>query len=230
MGKGTGWIWRTLNLLTLSKQELEAYIREQAEANPWLDVVPLAPEVAEDLIVAERGEGFEVTFHPGVRVRLRSPMGEARDREQRQRWEAARGLVHALAWRAEVLLSIARAIVEQQADFLSGHCDWPRRLRLRSLAQRVNLHESTVGRATRNKIILTPRGRFSLRFLVNPRTHAETLVEAIRAILAAEDPQAPLSDAEIARRLADAGWTVARRTVSKYRRSAGLPAKRRRRT
>jgi len=78
-------------------------------------------------------------------------------------------------------------------------------------------------------MVLTPRGRFSLRFLVNDRTNAEVITEALRAIIVAEDPKAPLSDAEIARRLSEDGLTIARRTVAKYREAIGLPEGRSRR-
>jgi len=121
-------------------------------------------------------------------------------------------------------------VVDEQGDYLSRRCDLPRRLQLRELARRLNLHETTVGRATQNKTVLTPRGRFSLRFLVNDRTNAEVITEALRAIIVAEDPKAPLSDAEIARRLSEDGLTIARRTVAKYREAFGLPEGRKRRT
>lgn len=236
----TAWMRRSLNMLSLSKQQLEELVREQARNNPWLELAPPATQAADDLVAtatdglpaacllsdrqaAARAGGFVVVPCPDVQVRLRPSVGEATTNgEQRQRWEAARALVRALEWREEVLLSVAQAVVEAQADFLSGRCDLPRRLRLCELARRLHLHQSTVGRVTRNKTILTSRGRLKLRSLVNDRTNAEALIDAIRAIIAAVGPRARLSDAEITQRLAEAGLTVARRTVSKHRRNASL--------
>jgi RNA polymerase sigma-54 factor len=232
MAKMTGWVRQTLHMLTLSTQELGEYVQELAASNPWIEALPAAAGAGEDVVVTGETDGLAVSLGTGGRPQMRVRWGGGAvrpDAAGRKLREEARGLAHALEWREEVLLAAAKEVVQQQADFLTGRCDLPRRLCLRDLAQRLNLHESTVSRVTRNKAVLTPRGRFSLRFLVNDRTHAEVVTEAIRAIVAAEDPQEPWSDPEIAERLADAGLTVARRTVSKYRQTVGLPEGRRRR-
>lgn len=231
----TGWMRRTLDMLTLSGAQVEELVREQAGSNPWLEIAMPATGAAEDLVVTASGGrlGRAGGVCRGVRSRGSGAATAGWGRganagEQRRGWEAARALVRALAWREEVLLAVAQAVVEAQAEFLSGRRDLPRRLRLCELARQVHLHESTVGRVTRNKTVCTPRGRLSLRFLVNDRTHAQVLTDAIRAIITAASPGARLSDAEIARRLTAAGLTVARRTVSKHRRNVTRAEARRR--
>lgn len=231
MEKMTGWLRETLHLLTLSKAQLEECVVEKSNDNPWLEVSMLATGDGEDIIVAETSNGFTARLGAGVVARVRTSIGPvSSDGTGEKLREAARGLARAVEWREKVLLSVAQAVIDEQVDFLSRRCDLPRRLQLRELARRLNLHETTVGRATQNKMVLTPRGRFSLRFLVNDRTNAEVITEALRAIIASEDPKAPLSDAEMAQRLSDDGLTIARRTVAKYREAIGLPEARRRRT
>jgi len=230
MEKMTGWLRETLHLLTLSQAQLEEWVDERLNANPWLEVSLPATGDGEDIIVSETSNGFTARVGAGFVARVRPSIGPVRSEGTNEKLpEAARGLARALEWREKVLLSVAQAVVDEQVDFLSRRCDLPRRLRLRELARRLNLHEITVGRATQNKMVLTPRGRFSLRFLVNDRTNAEATTEALRVIIASEDPKAPLSDAEIARRLSEDGLTIARRTVAKYREAIGLPEGRSRR-
>ena len=230
MEKMTGWLRETLHLLTLSQAQLEEWVDERLNANPWLEVSLPATGDGEDIVVSETSSGFTARLGAGVIARVRPSIGPVRSEGTSEKLrEAARRLARALEWRGKVLLSVAQAVVDEQVDFLSRRCDLPRRLQLRELARRLSLHETTVGRATQNKMVLTPRGRFSLRFLVNDRTNAEVITEALRAIIVAEDPKAPLSDAEIARRLSEDGLTIARRTVAKYREAIGLPEGRSRR-
>ena len=231
MEKMTGWLRETLHLLTLSQAQLEEWVDERLNANPWLEVSLPATGDGEDIVVSETSSGFTARLGAGVVARVRPSIGPVRSEGTSEKLrEAARRLARALEWRGKVLLSVAQAVVDEQGDYLSRRCDLPRRLQLRELARRLNLHETTVGRATQNKTVLTPRGRFSLRFLVNDRTNAEATTEALRVIIASEDPKAPLSDAKIARRLSEDGMTVARRTVAKYREAFGLPEGRKRRT
>ncbi|MCE5420925.1 MAG: RNA polymerase factor sigma-54, partial [Acidithiobacillus sp.] len=95
----------------------------------------------------------------------------------------------------------------------------------------VEMHESTVSRVTNQKYMITPRGLFEFKYFfsshVNTDSGGAASATAIRALIAkfvqAEDPQHPLSDAEIAKILADQGVQIARRTVAKYREAANIP-------
>ena len=110
-------------------------------------------------------------------------------------------------------------------------------LALRDIAHEVGVHESTVCRVTNNKYMATPAGMVELKhFFSRPMPMsggAECSPIAIRGlveeIIAAESPASPLSDVDIARRLARQGLTVARRTVTKYRQMLRIPPVDRRR-
>jgi len=111
-------------------------------------------------------------------------------------------------------------------------------LGLREIAEEVGLHESTVSRVTNNKYMSTPVGVFELKYFFSrampTATGGACSATAIRGVIQTmidqEKPHEPLSDAEIARRLARQGLTVARRTVTKYRQAMRIaPVERRRR-
>jgi len=96
---------------------------------------------------------------------------------------------------------------------------------LHDIAEVVGMHESTISRVTTQKYMHTPQGIFELKYFFS--SHVSTAeggmcsATAIRALIkklvAAENPQKPLSDSQIADLLAQQGINVARRTVAKYR-------------
>ncbi|MCK5723893.1 MAG: RNA polymerase factor sigma-54, partial [Gammaproteobacteria bacterium] len=102
---------------------------------------------------------------------------------------------------------------------------------LRSIAEAIDMHESTISRVTTRKYMHTPRGIFELKYFfsshVSTASGGECSATAIRALIkklvAAEAPKKPLSDNKIAIILEDQGINVARRTVAKYRESLAIP-------
>ena len=91
------------------------------------------------------------------------------------------------------------------------------------------MHESTISRVTTGKYMHTPRGMFEFRYFfsshVSGADGADVSSVAIRArirkLVADEEPDKPLSDAQLAEILAEEGVKVARRTVAKYREALG---------
>ena len=105
-----------------------------------------------------------------------------------------------------------------------------RPLVLRSIAEAIDMHESTISRVTTRKYMHTPRGIFELKFFfsshVSTEAGGECSATAIRAIIkklvAAENPSKPLSDNKMASVLAEQGINVARRTIAKYREALSI--------
>lgn len=154
----------------------------------------------------------------------------------KRKYESARRLIFAIEQRRLTLLRIADMVAQMQRDFLENGPEYMRPLRMRDVADRLGIHISTVSRAIAGKWVQTPRGIYPLRFFFtgSVRRHdgtegaVRTIRERIRQIIANEDPRNPLSDEEIARRLSQEGFSVARRTVAKYRQQMGVPASRQR--
>jgi RNA polymerase sigma-54 factor len=133
--------------------------------------------------------------------------------------------------RNETLLKVASKIVEHQKSFLEVGEIGMKPLVLADIAGEVDLHESTVSRATTRKYMHTPRGTFELKYFFSSRVSgdegddiASTAIKAaIRQLIADEDVRKPLSDAKLCTHLKDQGMTVARRTIAKYREQLSIP-------
>ena len=144
--------------------------------------------------------------------------------------EQARWMVGGVSQRASTILDVARAIVARQKMFLEHGPLAMKPLGLREIAEEVGVHPSTVSRTVHNKYMATPAGVFELQhFFSRGLNHAAggasapvALQGLIRELIAVEKPVAPLSDAALARQLAQQGFRIARRTVTKYRQSMNI--------
>jgi RNA polymerase sigma-54 factor len=197
--------------------------------------------IVPDVIVRKEKKRWLVSINAAIYPRIRvnqqyaDCFRQARDGESTllaQHLQEARWLVRNLEQRFLTIQRVAEAVVARQKNFFEYGDLAMRPLTLREIADELNLHESTVSRATSHKYMATPRGvvafkRFFSRQLATT-SGGSCSATAIRALLrefiAAEDRRNPLSDVQLTELLADRGVKVARRTVTKYRRSMQLPA------
>jgi RNA polymerase sigma-54 factor len=149
----------------------------------------------------------------------------------RTQLQEAKWLIRSLEIRNETLLKVAVNIVERQTDFFEHGEEYMRPMVLKDIAEAIDMHESTVSRVTTNKYMHTPRGIFEFRYFFSSHVagddgeQSSIAVRAkIRKLIAAEQPEKPLSDNQIARMLSDDGVQVARRTVAKYREAMRIPS------
>jgi len=142
-------------------------------------------------------------------------------------------LVRALDQRARTILKVANEIVRQQDAFFARGVEQLRPLNLKTVAEAIGMHESTVSRVTANKYIATSRGIFELKYFFTSaiagahggEAHsAEAVRHRIRQLIDAEDASDILSDDTIMEKLREAGIDIARRTVAKYRESMRIPS------
>lgn len=149
--------------------------------------------------------------------------------------QTANWLTKSLEQRARTILNVASEIVRRQDGFFVGGVAGLKPLNLKTVADAIGVHESTVSRATSNKFIQTPRGLFEMKyFFTTPiasltngaeQAHsAESVRFKIKQMIDAEDPADVLSDDVIVARLRQADIVVARRTVAKYRDSLRIPS------
>ncbi|WEJ35558.1 RNA polymerase factor sigma-54 [Sinorhizobium prairiense] len=147
--------------------------------------------------------------------------------------ENASWLVRSLDQRAKTILKVATEIVRQQDVFLEHGIAHLRPLNLKTVADAIDMHESTVSRVTSNKYMLTPRGVFELKYFFTVAIastqggdahSAEAVRHRIKAIIAAESSDEVLSDDEIVAQLKETGISIARRTVTKYREAMNIPS------
>ena len=147
--------------------------------------------------------------------------------------QSAHWLTKSLEQRARTILNVASEIVRRQDAFLIEGVAGLRPLNLKTVADAIGVHESTVSRATSNKYMATPRGLFEMKYFFTAslpsgghgEAHsAEAVRFKIRQMIEAEDPRKVLSDDDIVDRLRAADIVVARRTVAKYRDNLKIPS------
>lgn len=157
----------------------------------------------------------------------------AAERYIRSRRDAAAEFIALAGQRAQTLSTLARAIVDlQRRYFITADPKDIRPMVLRDLSERTGLSVSTISRALSGKYIQTPHGVVAVKSLFNEASAARgdtaspAVLEALAAIIAAEDKHNPLPDEQLAALLAEQGYPLARRTVAKYRERLGLPTAR----
>jgi RNA polymerase sigma-54 factor len=147
--------------------------------------------------------------------------------------QTANWLTKSLEQRARTILKVSSEIVRQQDRFLAHGVECLRPLDLKTVAEAVGMHESTVSRVTSNKYMSTPRGLFELKYFFTApiaahdggAAHsAESVRFQIRQMIEQERPSQILSDDAIVVRLKEANIDIARRTVAKYRESLKIPS------
>ncbi|HEX8224088.1 MAG TPA: RNA polymerase factor sigma-54 [Allosphingosinicella sp.] len=197
--------------------------------------------VVPDVFVARRGFGWAVELNSATLPRLLvnrryyAELTGGADRRSKA-WlseclASANWLIKALDQRARTIVKVATEIVKQQDGFFRHGVAQLRPLTLRQVAEAIAMHESTVSRVTSNKYLSCDRGLYELKYFFTSgiqssdggdAVSAEAVKSHIKALIAAEDPRAVLSDDQLVELLRAKGFDIARRTVAKYREAIGL--------
>ncbi len=147
---------------------------------------------------------------------------------------SAKWLIRSIEQRRRTLSRVTAYIMHVQRDFLDKGQEHLKPLTLQQVADALDVHESTVSRVVTGKYVQTPRGVFELRYFFGGGLQTasgedlsvKVAKERIRRMIEEENPDAPVTDEQIADRLRQTGLRIARRTVGKYRDQMGiLPAK-----
>ncbi|WP_323018863.1 RNA polymerase factor sigma-54 [Castellaniella sp.] len=193
--------------------------------------------VAPDVLFYRSGDAWRASLNPALEPRLRvdadlvARLESASAPALREQMTQARQLIQQLGQRRQTILRVAEFMTVHQRLFLDQGAAALRPLALREVAQALELHESTISRATRLKYAQTPWGVIELKqFFGNSvqtasgeDTSSRAIQAVMRTLLDAESADRPLSDMRLAQLLADQGTVIARRTVAKYREAMGVP-------
>ena len=197
--------------------------------------------VVPDVLVTPSADGWDIRLNEASLPRLvvnreyyLELKGGARDKAS-QSWlneqlGEADWLIRALDQRQKTILKTSAEIVKRQERFFREGVTAMRPLTLREVAEKIEMHESTVSRVTSNKYLSCPRGTFELKYFFSSGVaaadgegaSAEAIKARIRALCDAEDPKKVLSDEALAGLLKQEGYDLARRTVAKYREAIGI--------
>ncbi len=147
--------------------------------------------------------------------------------------QSANWLTRSLEQRSKTILKVASEIVRQQDGFFAYGVAHLRPLNLKTIADAIGMHESTVSRVTSNKAIGTARGTFEMKYFftaaiagaAGSASHSsESVRHRIRQMVEAETSDGVLSDDALVKKLRSEGVDIARRTVAKYRDSLRIPS------
>ena len=211
--------------------------------------LPFVPPVKPDVYVDQQADGSwkvrledvdlpSLRISPTYRRMLQSNETEPQTRDYiKRKINSAQWLIEAIEQRRSTLLKTAQAIVDHQTRFFTDGPETIEPLKMQQIADRIGMHVTTVSRAVDDKWLQTPRGLFPLRrFFVGGTVSAdggEVAWDAVRMklqeIVQEEPKEKPYSDDELVDELAKQGITVARRTVTKYRKAMNIPSSRQRR-
>jgi RNA polymerase sigma-54 factor len=130
-----------------------------------------------------------------------------------------------------------QAIVKQQQGFFRFGPQHLKPMILADIAEEINMDISTISRVTNGKFVQTDWGVFELKYFFSEKMEADSgeeistkvLKAKLKAIVDNEDKRSPLSDQALVEKLKQEGFTLARRTVQKYREQMRIPVKRLRR-
>jgi len=210
---------------------------------------PFVPTVKPDVHVEQQADGTwkvrledvdlpNLRISPVYREMLLSPATPPATRDYiKRKINAAQWLIESIEQRRSTLLKTSQAIVDHQTRFLAEGPEAIEPLKMQQIADRIGMHVTTVSRAVDDKWLQTPRGLVPLRrFFVGGTVSAdgdEVAWDRVRIklqeIIQAEPKDAPYSDDDLVLELAKHGITVARRTVTKYRKAMDIPSSRQRR-
>lgn len=171
-----------------------------------------------------------------VKMLQENPTQETRD-WIKKKVESARWLIESIEQRYSTVKKVAQQIIDHQTEFLEKGPEHIAPLKMQQIADRVGVHVTTVSRAVDEKWIQTPRGLFPLKRFFGGGTQTasgeevawDTIRIKLQELIDEENKAKPLSDDALVEALAKQGLTLARRTITKYRKQMGIPSSRQRR-
>lgn len=153
----------------------------------------------------------------------------------KQKIDSAKWFIDAIKQRQHTLLLTMNAIMEYQYQFFkTGDKAELKPMILKDIAEMINMDISTVSRVANSKYVQTEFGTFILKFFFSEgivkdsgeEVSTREVKRILEEITQKENKKKPYSDEKLTKLLADAGYTVARRTVAKYREQLGIPVAR----
>ncbi len=199
--------------------------------------------ITPDIIVTKVEGDYEIIFNDNStpKLKINSKYRQLLATEQKHsgvvkflnsRLDSALWLIKSIEQRRITLQNIMETLIEFQRPFLDHGVSNLRPLTLKEVADEIDVHESTVSRATANKYVQTPQGIYPLRFFFSSKLEkgqnecnsSTSIKHKIKELVDQEHKQQPLSDQAIVDSLRDIDIDISRRTVAKYRKECNIPS------
>jgi len=201
--------------------------------------------VIPDIIIAEDGEDWIINTNdnsfPELRIsqaynhQLQNKNLDSKTRNfLRSKMDSAQWFMEAINQRRNTLINVMGTIISFQPEWFAGDMDFLRPLKLKDIAEKLEIDVSTVSRSTRGKYVDTPYGVFELKYFLSESITLEggknvatfNVKRCLEKIIWGEDKDNPFNDDTLVSKLADQNYKLARRTVAKYRDQLGYPVAR----
>ncbi len=202
--------------------------RSLSDANEEVKyITPDAEIVYEDgefRVVLNEETGPRLNINNFYKQMMRSNKDSKATEFLNDRFNRAMWVIQSIEQRRRTIKKVLESIVKFQKEFLLEGEKFLKPMNMKKVAEDIDMHESTVSRATTGKYVQTPQGLFELKYFfttgllgINGDVSAISIKSSIKDLIANEDPKKPLSDQKISDILKENGVRVSRRTVAKYR-------------
>jgi RNA polymerase sigma-54 factor len=241
-------IAKALKVSPLQVQKIAEFIETLDPKPGRIFSSELAQYSTPDVFVEKDAEGYNVILNddriPHLRIsNLYKQMVLNPDADKdtksyiREKIKGGQWLLRNIGQRQQTIYNIASEIVKKQRGFFDEGIPRLTPLTLQQVADSLGIHESTVSRAIAGKYIQTPHGLFDMKYFFSAGIASEgggsvvigNIKTMIQPMISQEDPKNPLSDQQIIEKLKGKGLTLARRTITKYRKELGIRSSNKRR-
>lgn len=192
-------------------------INDEGNASVWLPFQPPALQI-------------ERTFNINSDAKPKTRQEKQAQAFIKLKYDEADAFISAIKQRGRTLLAVTEAIAKRQKTFfLTGDTSQIRPMLLRDIAADTGLDLSVISRATAGKYVATPLGTYPLKLFFNESSGGEAdtsthqILHVMKQVIDAEDHKHPLSDRAIQEAMEEKGYSLARRTITKYREKLGIP-------
>jgi RNA polymerase sigma-54 factor len=238
---------KILDKLACDEESLQSAIHQISNLNPrpgegFRDKFQV---VIPDVIITEDGDDWLITTNdsgvPELRIskvyeeQLKIGKFE-KDAKKfiKEKVDAANWFIEAINERRVTMVNVTKTIIDFQPEWFAGDMNFLRPLKLQDIADKINMDISTISRSTRGKYVETPYGIFELKHyftdsieLKNGKVLGTFVIKkSLEKIIEQEDKKDPLSDDLLVKKLQEVGYSLARRTIAKYRDQMGFPVAR----
>ena len=240
-----------LKILALKKDQLENIIKDIKKLNPYPGegkIKNYKDTIIPDLLVSYEKNKWKIIVYDSwvsdltinknyLEMAEQTSISKDTKKFLKEKYDSASWLIKAIEQRNQTLKAVMSEIIESQPDFFNGDFSVLKPMKLKDIADKLNMDISTISRSTRNKYVDTPYGLFELKFFFSKsfesndgkNVSTKVIKDLLKQLIETEVKQKPLTDTAIANELKLKGFPIARRTVAKYREELKFPVARQRR-
>ncbi|MEC7854866.1 MAG: RNA polymerase factor sigma-54 [Candidatus Neomarinimicrobiota bacterium] len=240
-----------LKILSLKKDQLENIIKDIKKLNPYPGegkIKNYKDTIIPDLLVSYEKNKWKIIVYDSwvsdltinknyLEMAEQTSISKDTKKFLKEKYDSASWLIKAIEQRNQTLKAVMSEIIESQPDFFNGDFSVLKPMKLKDIADKLNMDISTISRSTRNKYVDTPYGLFELKFFFSKsfesndgkNVSTKVIKDLLKQLIETEVKQKPLTDTAIANELKLKGFPIARRTVAKYREELKFPVARQRR-